>query len=1066
MNTLYNWATLGNGGTFHALVNILLLHDDPKTIVFTKEGPDGGFDAVSPGFSTAYQAKFHAAGKASRAFADAKAEAKKVKAYRTPGHDRYDLWKDVKTWKLVTNVPFGTDEAKKWDDEIKPLFKMLDIEAEWMTHAALEERLAKHPDVAECFFHGKTRSWLSLEEFRERSADGILGDPFELPFEMRQAELDRVLAFVREPDTRILVADGPGGVGKSRFLYEVALKASDAGLFGAIYVSSSTAERSADWYRGIVPEIPALVLIDEPQDPAFIATLLEQLRLRAKAWKVIVAVRSPNHPVLKPLRTKTLPILSTPPLELRPLPSDGALAMSINLLRAHAKLNPADEAVAAAWLVKVSGRVPMWITVGARLIRDRGALGELPADRWGLAEKYFEEIVWRGPPAIATPEQLTAVLRWMAVLQPVSRENAATMTFLEHEAGFASAGDLERALRSLRERRVIAWYGVDDRLVEIRPDVMRDYIVRTWLTHPPEPDATEPSWAPSADATELVERMIKAVSGDATVPAFRQAAITLGRLEFEVEPKLNLLDPLADAVVAAAKAATDAAEQRQILSIAETFGPFRPRAFAATAKALRLSDVRSGTVSYGEGLTVEVKRERVLSALPWALFEVARYASTPAERRAILDELVAFLDLEATNADAGIRRPNDGKSAAVLVPRLLGAEHSARSSYLPEATALVDDMLDELEAGRAGSPARARFLLGPLLSVKTEDSYEDGEHFVINRGVLFVAGALGKKLVERTDRLWKTLEGDKLDVPTRILVWELLDAQTSSASYDRPRPKTDDDGVEVEPLEKVDPSIDWTFLVRTNLERARNVALAGRFTQAEWFAARKVWDWHAEHDWDEACAGPAKESEALFRADPIRGQLAELLLEHHSNESLASIARDLAARDAPLIEDFFAKALEFVADSKEDWRRQLVRAIALNMGELDPVPEAVRRYAADVIAAGASHPQLGLALAVVGARLDRLRGADDTPAIETELAAVITPETAPDSVRAIIRYLYIDALPVAQARLTAVDLSLLQKHRSLFTEDERIHFVILGLAFTIAPDVVKPLAQAAFTVRR
>ena len=121
MNTLCNWASLGNGGTFHALVNILLLHDDPKTIVFTKEGPDGGFDAVSPGFSTAYQAKFHAAGKASKAFADAKAEAKKVKAYRTPSHDRYDLWKDVTTWKLITNVPFGPDEAKKWDDEIGSL---------------------------------------------------------------------------------------------------------------------------------------------------------------------------------------------------------------------------------------------------------------------------------------------------------------------------------------------------------------------------------------------------------------------------------------------------------------------------------------------------------------------------------------------------------------------------------------------------------------------------------------------------------------------------------------------------------------------------------------------------------------------------------------------------------------------------------------------------------------------------------------------------------------------------------------------------------------------------------
>lgn len=1063
MNTAFNWATLQNGATFHSLVNILLLHDDPKTIVFTKEGPDGGLDAVSPLWSTAYQAKFHAAGKASKAFADARAEAKKAEEYRTAGHARYDLWKDVTTWKLVTNVPFGPDEAKQWDDEIKPLFKALGIDAEWMTLAALEERLAKHPDVAQCFFEGKARSWISLEEFRQRSADGILGDPFAPPLEMRQAEIDRVLAFTREPDTRILVADGPGGVGKTRFLYEAALRASASGLFGAVYVSSKTAERSAEWYRGIVAEVPALVLIDEPQDPAFIESLLDQLRTRAKAWKVIVAVRSPNHPVLKPLRSKTLPILSTPPLELRPLPAAGALTMATNLLRAHVALEPAEEALAAAWLAKVSGRVPIWITVGVRLLKDRGALGELPSDQWGLAETYLDEIVRRGPENVATPAQLTWLLRWISVLQPVARNDKDMMTFLASEAGFAKAGDLERALQSLQQRKVVVWYGVDDRLVEIRPDVMRDYIVRQWLTHPVDPADPAGARTASADATDLVKRMIESVTGGAPVPAFRQAVITLGRLEFEVEPKLNLLDPLADAVLDAANGAKDALEQRQLLAIAETFGPFRPRSFAATVKALRLSDVPSGNVTYAEGLTAEVNRERVLSALPWSLFEVAHYATTSVERRAILEELEECVELEAKNASAGIRRPNDGKSAEALLPRLLGAERSVRTSYLPEGAALVDDMLDELEVGHAVSPARARVFLGPLLSVKTEDSHAEGDQFVIDRGVLFVAGAPGKKLVERTDRLWKALDGDKLDVPTRLLVWELLAAQTAIASSERHRPEMDDNGVEVEAQEKVDPAIDWTFLVRTNLERARDLARAGRFTQAEWFAARKVWDWHAEHDWDEACAGPAKESEALFRADPIRGQLAELLLEYHSHEPLASVARDLAARDAPLIEDFFAKALEFVADSKEDWRRQLVRAIALNMGELDPVPEAVRRYASDVIVAGASHPQLGLALAVVGARLDRLRAAGDTSAVETELAAVITPETAPDSVRAIIRHLYIEALPAAQARLTALDLAVLEKHRSLFAEDKRIHFVLLGLAFTIDPNVVKPQAHTAFT---
>jgi hypothetical protein len=196
----YNWATLQNGATFHALVNILLLHEDPRARVFTKEGPDGGLDAISPQWSTAYQAKFHADNKSHHAFSDAKKELKKIKEYRDPEHERYELWKGVTAWKLVTNVQYGSDEAKRWDDEIKPLFKAEGVDAEWTTVADLEKRLASHPDVAECFFEGKPRSFLSLEEFRTISTGGVLEDAFDRPLQHRGDEVDRLLAFVGDPD--------------------------------------------------------------------------------------------------------------------------------------------------------------------------------------------------------------------------------------------------------------------------------------------------------------------------------------------------------------------------------------------------------------------------------------------------------------------------------------------------------------------------------------------------------------------------------------------------------------------------------------------------------------------------------------------------------------------------------------------------------------------------------------------------------------------------------------------------------------------------------------------------
>lgn len=48
MNLKFNWALIQTGATFHALVNILLLYEDPKTVVFTKDGADGGCGPQQP----------------------------------------------------------------------------------------------------------------------------------------------------------------------------------------------------------------------------------------------------------------------------------------------------------------------------------------------------------------------------------------------------------------------------------------------------------------------------------------------------------------------------------------------------------------------------------------------------------------------------------------------------------------------------------------------------------------------------------------------------------------------------------------------------------------------------------------------------------------------------------------------------------------------------------------------------------------------------------------------------------------------------------------------------------
>jgi len=589
----FDYATIRNGATFQALVNVLLLHDDSRMIVFTKEGPDGGLDAISGDWTCAYQAKFHAYAKPSHAFVDAREELENIAKYRAPGHDRNDQWQHVATWKLITNAPFGPEDADKWNREIAPEFAKLGIStARCETVAWLDQRLAARPDVAACFFEGKTRCFNSLAEFRLRVTDAILANAFDQPLLERQAALDRVTAFIRDPTMRVLVLHGPGGVGKTRFLCEAGLRASQLGLFGAVYCATPAVETSSDWYQGIVAEVPALVIVDEPQDPKFIDVLLSELQGRAKAWKVIIAARSPNHPVLQLLKNPRLSIVSRPDLELRALPKDAAVTAAINLTNANLSLTTDDSARAAEWLVRISGGIPIWIVIGVRLLADRGDLRDLPVDRWEVATGYLREIIMRGPPNVASPEQLKILLHWIALAQPINHLDSTMIEFLKNEADFASTGDVERALLSLRQRRVLSFYGIDERLAEIRPDVMRDFIIGDWLTLPVDPDDPAGPRRPNSDATNLVQRIVATLVGKDRVPLFQQAVITLGRLEYGME--LRLLDPLASWALETARQAKDAGDQLDVLEVAKVFGPFRPIVFTQIVDVLNTTDAPDG----------------------------------------------------------------------------------------------------------------------------------------------------------------------------------------------------------------------------------------------------------------------------------------------------------------------------------------------------------------------------------------------------------------------------------------------------------------------------------------
>jgi hypothetical protein len=163
------WGLIESGATFHALVGDLLLQIDPLTIIYNREGADGAIDAVSGDRKTVFQSKHHKAGQATppKAFADARRELAKIKEYRRAGNKWHAIWKEVTTWKLVSNVPFGPADDQRWNKEIVPAFAKLKLKAERVMQPQLETMLTDHPAVAGAFFGQRPRLFISLAEHRE-----------------------------------------------------------------------------------------------------------------------------------------------------------------------------------------------------------------------------------------------------------------------------------------------------------------------------------------------------------------------------------------------------------------------------------------------------------------------------------------------------------------------------------------------------------------------------------------------------------------------------------------------------------------------------------------------------------------------------------------------------------------------------------------------------------------------------------------------------------------------------------------------------------------------------------
>ncbi len=933
-----NWGQITNGATFESLATTLLFFEDSKAALLVRRGKDGGQDARSSDGKRVFQAKHHQDGSAAKAIADAKKEAKKIAKYRTLGHLREPQWRGVTHWRLVTNAAFNTTDRQTWDSVVVPLFHAQSLVADYWEQANLDALLDKHPEVDRAYFQNETRVFLSLPEVREML-------PNREPFLRRNAlgtffgrdTESRSLRSFLESNQLFLVIHGAGGVGKTRVALEAGERIATEGAWQVLWVNVASMKASGTWFNAIAPECQTLLIVDEPkdEDEKLLHVLTEQLGSksgRTSQWKIAIIVRSPKDPVLK--------FLSSPGIEhlverlcVAALPQSDAESMCIDLINSGTLANTPSEwrVMAGKELAKRFSSHPVWLTLAVHLLESTGDLTKVPEKAEGLAKLYLSEIT--NGESDYDPETVTTLLRWVALVGTLDRENDTTIKLIAQQAQLSDSNVAREALASLVRRKALAERGARGRFVEVKPDVLRDYLLLKWLSvdvgHGSNPVQ------PSGDAKQLAKNVLDAMLGGEPSAVGRVILTLLARTEFVLSLSGQAVPLLGSFMQDILKDIGKANVSTQ-MAIAEAFVDFaayRPEDTVKLSQLLRTLPCVAGHVDGIFG-TRDVGHDDVILELAWPVYHAAFGAQSPEIRQLVLKELCELVKAEscvATRRELGL--PNDGKRAKDLIGRTIEGGPQFWSDFEDEASATALSLLDEIadHAPDASCVDVLKALVGPATSAERQQTWSEGHTIHIQTSTVLPEHPAWKTREALKTKIKVLLKRDETPQGTRLALWTLLAEAHQSLSLCRTRSHQD---VQTTMRQEMLDDLTW----------ARSVLTQRSCDLDESSAARDLWDWYVRFEKNRDLLKSAECLEKIYMENKLAAEFKGLQFRDEPTawwQRVAARAAELASAEHGAIDAFLDRAAIFFKSEKE---LNQVSGVAAHLGQKADESESVRSF--------------------------------------------------------------------------------------------------------------------------
>ena len=902
----YKWELLGPGGeTFQALIATLILWEDRDAIAFRRPGKDCGIDALSGDKRRVIQAKYRSPGTAVQIFTAAKDEFEKIKK-RRKNESCSALWTGVEEWELVTNVSFNPKDVLRWETEIKPLFKKIGLKAELTEMASLEARLLKFPELKEAFFGAKNRVFLSLPEAQNVSSSLIFDkDALDVEYVGHETQFEFFKKFIKSKK-RILLIQGIGGIGKTRFLLEAAQKQIKPEWL-VLWANVETMHARSDWLLGIPRNRDILLCLDNPPT-SLLKLVLEQASIASGSmaeWKIAITTREANSELIQ--LTHEIPDDIKSLIKLNPLDESDSKKLAVSLLE-HYKMNTANK----SWLDEVSkkiyslsGGIPLWITIPVKMLKNSGDLKKLPQRAGEIAEKYIKQSVLNSNSIYL--DKMVPVLQCISLLGELNIEDEVELEFITEFSQLANISHLKRVLYELSSMGFLFRKGIQKRLFYIKPDPFSDQFLEDWLL----------IGLGSLNNIELDQKVNELI-------AFIGIAVRNGQLRVALKISVGLMR-CSDLVmyeygesIDIFKAFYDKYEgQINSISIQETLMWIEYFLHISSDDPSRILDICKKTCAREydpqeiedifKRKSVLTKRD-ILDEIPWLVFNTSLYVTSLEDAQKAFNLLISLVEeKESSTPSATNRKMDKSKTPSALLARILSEDANFSESFPSVAMNFINSFLggiSEISDEKAnGCIILLESVIAPLLAEESMSPIFGKTKYIIRRR-FNGPGSEAWKRRERIKILIMTLlEGTIQSDKVRVTLWKLI--EDTHISLVRSRRRTQSDSSILEKL-IADQKEDLQWLL--GQLKARD------FTISELCSARYIWDWHVAHEENkqlkilaEECENESGKSE-LFRkfkiftntndTDTIRKlshDMSKWILEHSTASSMIHIIDEAAA---------------------------------------------------------------------------------------------------------------------------------------------------------------------------